>query len=201
MRTAASHGRQSLTRKGLRVGLTSDTPCCADLQPARRRCAGCAGCAGLQAGVPGRGGGTHTCRRISNDLVGQQAKSPQLVEPASDTDPFKGWADIETRQPSRSGFGTQRSAVAGIRPSKYICFDSREGRFLVSIYVNAYHCCMMPMYFRIFSPNRSSATRGRGERRRVLFKVWVRGSGCGVAPCRQRTRPRPPLQAKAQDRC
>ena len=56
VRTAASHGRQSLTRKGLRVGLTSDTPCCADLQPARRRCAGCAGCAGLQAGVPGRGG-------------------------------------------------------------------------------------------------------------------------------------------------
>ncbi len=81
-----------------------------DVQACRRVC-------------PAAGGGTHTCRRISNDLVGQQAKSPQLVEPASDTDPVKGWADIETRQPSRSGFGTQRSAVAGIRPSKYICFD------------------------------------------------------------------------------
>ena len=56
------------------------------------------------------------------------------------------------------------------------------------------------LYFPGYPPT-EARQRGTGGTVKSFIKVWVRGSGCGVAPCRQRTHPRDTpshsLQARA----
>ena len=129
VRTAVSHGRQSLTRKGLRVGLTSDTPCCAAACKAAEEVCRPAGLAGGCARPRGR----HTHLQQNFKRPGwPAAQSPQLVEPASDTDPVNGWADIRS---SAAKSERLRNTALGIGrgPSSHSCSTSYEGRFLVVV--------------------------------------------------------------------
>ncbi len=171
-----------------------------------RACRACRVCSvqACRRVCPAAGGGTHTLQHIfkqPGSLVGQRPSQPPLVEPASDTDPVSGRPTLKLG--SQVGAASEHSArhwpgypqtgrhvhLIQIRRGRVYCHNIY--RVLFVRYSVLYHASI----FSGVSPQ-TEARQTEGGTAKSFFKVWARGSGCGVIPCRQRTRPRP-LQAKA----